>query len=60
MFNLFEKLNEFKQVTGLGLAICKQIALVFGGDIWDDPEYTGGSRFVFAHPIKRTDDKQAH
>ena len=60
VFNRFEKLNEFKQGTGLGLAICKQIALVFGGDIWVDPEYTGGSRFVFAHPIKRTDDKQAH
>lgn len=60
VFNRFEKLNEFKQGTGLGLAICKQIALVFGGDIWVDPEYTGGSRFVFAHPVKRTDDKQAH
>lgn len=57
VFNRFEKLNEFKQGTGLGLAICKQIALVFGGDIWVDPEYTEGSRFVFAHPIKHTEVK---
>ena len=51
VFDRFEKLNEFKQGTGLGLAICRQIARMFGGDIWVDPDYTGGARFVFSHPI---------
>ena len=37
--------------TGLGLAICRQIAMIVGGRIWVDSAYTGGTRFVFAHPI---------
>ena len=37
--------------TGLGLAICRQIAMIVGGRIWVDSAYTGGARFVFAHPI---------
>lgn len=49
VFERFEKLDEFKQGTGLGLAICKQIVHRFGGEIWIDPSYHGGSRFVFTH-----------
>lgn len=52
VFNRFEKLDgNKKKGTGLGLAICRQIAMIVGGRIWVDPEYTGGARFVFAHPI---------
>ena len=25
--------------------------MIFGGRIWVDPTYTGGARFIFAHPI---------
>lgn len=52
VFERFEKLNEYAQGTGLGLAICKLIVLKWGGDIWVDPEYEGGARFVFSHPVK--------
>ena len=52
VFNRFEKLDgNKKKGTGLGLAICRQIAMIVGGRIWVDPGYTGGARFVFAHPI---------
>lgn len=52
VFNRFEKLDgNKKKGTGLGLAICRQIAMIFGGRIWIDPTYTGGARFIFAHPI---------
>lgn len=52
VFNRFEKLaGNKKKGTGLGLAICRQIVVILGGRIWVDPEYTGGARFVFSHPI---------
>ena len=52
VFERFEKLNEYAQGTGLGLSICKLILNIFGGDIWIDPTYTGGARFMFSHPLK--------
>ena len=52
VFNRFEKLDgNKKKGTGLGLAICRQIAVIIGGRIWVDPTYTGGARFIFAHPL---------
>lgn len=51
IFNRFEKLNEGVQGTGLGLSICQLIIRQTGGEIWVDPDYTGGSRFCFTHPI---------
>ena len=52
VFNRFEKPDgNKKKGTGLGLAICRQIAMIVGGRIWVDSAYTGGTRFVFAHPI---------
>jgi signal transduction histidine kinase len=52
VFERFEKLNTYVQGTGLGLSICKLITSKWGGDIWIDPDYSGGSRFVFSHPLK--------
>ena len=52
VFERFEKLDEYAQGTGLGLSICKLIVTRLGGDIWVDPDYTQGARFVFSHPIK--------
>lgn len=52
VFERFEKLNEYAQGTGLGLSICQLIVYKWKGDIWIDPDYTGGARFVFSHPLK--------
>lgn len=52
VFERFEKLNEYAQGTGLGLAICKLIVQKLGGEIWVDPDYEDGARFVFSHPVE--------
>lgn len=52
VFERFEKLNEYAQGTGLGLSICKLIVSKWKGAIWIDPDYTGGARFIFSHPLK--------
>ena len=51
VFERFEKLNEYAQGTGLGLSICKLTVEKWGGEIWVDPDYTGGARFVFSMPV---------
>lgn len=53
IFQRFEKLNENAQGSGLGLSICQLIIEHIGGNIWIDPEYTGGSRFLFTHPVSQ-------
>ena len=58
IFNLFEKLDENAQGSGLGLSICQLIVERFGGKIWIDPEYKNGSRFLFTHPIVSTSRKE--
>lgn len=59
IFNRFEKLNENAQGSGLGLSICQLIVERFGGKIWIDSEYVGGSRFLFTHPIHSANGKEA-
>ncbi|WP_167332528.1 ATP-binding protein [Bacteroides timonensis] len=51
IFERFEKLDNFKQGTGLGLNICRRIAGLVGGRVYVDTSYTDGARFVFLHPI---------
>lgn len=51
IFRRFEKLDSFKQGTGLGLNICLQIAELLHGSIRLDTGYTTGARFVFALPL---------
>lgn len=51
IFQRFEKLNEDKQGSGLGLSICQLIIEHIGGRIWIDPNYTEGTRFLFTHPV---------
>lgn len=55
IFNRFERVDEKSQGTGIGLSICQFIIDQLGGDIWIDPEYTDGSRFIFTHPLKQED-----
>jgi len=51
IFERFEKLNSFKQGTGLGLHICKHIAELLNGKIYVDNTYRDGARFVFRLPL---------
>ena len=51
VFERFEKLNEYVQGTGLGLSICKLTVEKWGGEIWIEPAYTDGARFMFTHPM---------
>lgn len=51
LFERFEKLDDYKQGAGLGLAISKQIITRLGGEIWIDSNYTGGAKFCFTHPL---------
>ena len=47
--DLFKPFLEIKDLTkgdGLGLPICKQMALKMNGDLDIDPQYTKGTRFV--------------
>ena len=50
IFNRFEKIDEYKQGTGLGLPISQAIAESLGGTIRVDSGYTQGARFIFSHP----------
>ncbi|WP_368129374.1 ATP-binding protein, partial [Bacteroides xylanisolvens] len=43
---------------GLGLSICKLIVHKWKGSIWIDPDYTGGARFVFSHPLNLNIEKE--
>lgn len=56
VFERFEKLNEYAQGTGLGLSICKLTINRLGGNIWVDPDYNDGAKFVFSHPIEAKPD----
>lgn len=51
VFERFEKLDEYAQGTGLGLSICKLTVEKWSGEIWVDPDYTEGARFVFSMPV---------
>lgn len=51
IFERFEKLSPMTQGNGLGLSICKMIAVQLKGKIYVDTTYEGdGSRFVFTIP----------
>jgi signal transduction histidine kinase len=53
LFDRFEKVNEFDQGFGLGLAISKHLAVKLGGDIYFDETYQTGTRIFLTQPIKR-------
>ena len=55
VFERFEKLNEYSQGTGLGLASSRLIVENLGGKIWVDKDYTDGARFVFTNRLSKKD-----
>lgn len=58
LFKRFEKADNFEQGTGLGLSICRLIAERLHGEVHLDSEYTGGARFVFTLPIRRSAEEE--
>lgn len=47
--NIFKPFHEVRDLTtgdGLGLPICKQMAMKMDGDLCIDPEFTKGTRFI--------------
>lgn len=58
IFNRFQKLNDFKQGVGLGLSICRAISDRFGGNLYVDPLYTKGARFIFELPFSKNVNNQ--
>ncbi|MCR4918934.1 MAG: sensor histidine kinase [Prevotella sp.] len=46
VFKPFLEQHDLTQGDGLGLPICKQMALKMKGDLYIDPAYTKGTRFV--------------
>ncbi|MEG1463625.1 MAG: ATP-binding protein [Mucinivorans sp.] len=52
VFERFEKLDNFAQGTGLGMAICKAVAEICNGKIGVESTEGEGSTFWFSVPIK--------
>ena len=46
VFKPFLDVRDLTEGDGLGLAICRQMALKMNGDIIIDPEFTKGTRFI--------------
>lgn len=49
--NIFKPFLEVRDLTkgdGLGLPICRQMAMKMGGDLCIDPEFTKGTRFILS------------
>jgi len=53
IFVIFQRLNERSAYTGtgIGLAMTRKIIENFGGRIWLDTAFTGGTRFCFTLPM---------
>ena len=59
IFHRFEKVNEFVQGVGLGLAISSHISEQFKGSLFIDSAYTTGARFIFTHSTELINNKQS-
>lgn len=51
IFERFFKVDSFKQGFGLGLTMSRKIALLLGGSLYLDKEYTEGARFMLTLPV---------
>lgn len=52
VFERFVKLDRKKQGSGIGLAICRQIAEALHAEVKLDKNYKNGSRFLFVLPME--------
>jgi len=46
VFKPFLEIHDLTTGDGLGLPICKQMALKMNGDLDIDPQFTRGTRFI--------------
>lgn len=53
LFDNFEKGNIFDEGLGMGLATCRQMIRMIGGELKYDATYTEGARFVVVIPNSR-------
>ena len=51
IFTQFTKLSNFNEGLGMGLTLCRQLAVLLGGSLTLDIHYSGGSRFVLTLPL---------
>ena len=47
IFNIFQKLENYKDSTGIGLSIVEKIVASYGGKIWLTSTLGKGSTFYF-------------
>ena len=52
IFKPFHKVDLKTEGLGAGLAVCKGLAKLMNGDVYQDMEYQGGSSFVFEMPFE--------
>ncbi len=52
VFERFTKIDNFKQGAGIGLALCRAVADIIGGNVRLDPIYTEGCRIIFTFPCE--------
>ena len=52
LFKPFRKFDGKSEGLGMGLAICRQIAQLLGGEVYLNTHYVGGSSFVFEMPFE--------
>jgi PAS domain S-box-containing protein len=57
VFTLFQRLNKRETYVGngIGLAICRRIIERHHGQMWLEPGFGGGCRFIFTLPIDPSD-----
>jgi light-regulated signal transduction histidine kinase (bacteriophytochrome) len=61
IFIIFQRLHDRASYagTGIGLAMCRKIVEHYGGKMWLDTSFRGGSRFCFTLPVTTTGDEEA-